>query len=251
MFGFQGFKRLAQREPLASVPAVVERETTPHRQTILVSKEDIYRHAPHSEPVLLLKKGYEVSAEELPRYLKNGARANQFRTKWPDEASPETNPETSPAVERVSLKPGAMHNPLLQPSALRRATRSHKRVLIVEPDQKGLKRIIDCLFICGFSLDKIQPLRVVNHLAWALDKHQPHLLLLDFPTQDIPASLAWLQNLATGPSVTQTIVTLSPHLAMREAEVKWLQRICLEKQIKILAKPVNRFSLNTLLDETE
>src|SRR4051794_33638591 len=50
----------------------------------LVSTEDIYRENKGMAPILLLRKGYEVAPEELPRFIRNGARPHQFLFK-PDD----------------------------------------------------------------------------------------------------------------------------------------------------------------------
>lgn len=219
----------------------------------LVSKEDIYRENKGMAPILLLRKGYEVSMEELPRFIRNGARPHQFLFK-PAEGhevasikAPDTLPQQVKAVRRHGVMDEFNVSPPYRP--LERDPRDKKRVLILEPDQKGLKRLIDCLFICGTPLDKIHTVRMPEQLAWALDKYHPQILIVDYALPNQQTGLELLTGFASLQGIEKIIFTVAPDEPMSDAEIKTLETFSSEKNIKILKKPVSRFTVNRILAE--
>lgn len=242
MFGFRGFGRVAAKQE-ASVP-VAGRQSV-----VLVSKEDIYRPAvggsPSAEPVLLLKKGHAVEADELPRYIKNGAQPSQFQLRYQTET--ETAPHEAD-FQRNHTVQGAT-NPIKDPETANRQSRSRKRVLVLEPEQKSLKRLIDCLFLCGFNLDRIHPLRVPDHLEWSLEKYQPDILIIDYGLQYKGQSgLAMLKSLQDETGGCKIILTLPARPRLAPLEEKLVRKICAGHGIGLLEKPVNRFDMNDVLE---
>jgi hypothetical protein len=238
-----GFIRQRNRELEKSAPAA-------QSAAILVSKEDIYRENRGMEPILLLRKGYEVSQEELPRFIRNGARPNQFHVKQglplePHQSIPipSSRPQAqpSPARKGTSSSIGVPGLPL--------KTKNRHKVLILDADQKSMKRLIDCLFICGTSLDRIHPVRLAEHLPWAIDKHQPQILIVDYHLSGPYTGLEVLVALQQPVGIQQVILTISPRPTLTEDEHRLIQHFCRENNIKILRKPVDRHTLNRLLNE--
>lgn len=113
-----------------------------------------------------------------------------------------------------------------------------------------MKRLIDCLFICGLQLDRIHPVRVSEHLSWALEKYRPQLLVVDYHLQGGQNGLETLTALHKLPGVEKIILTLAPHPILSEAENRLIEEFCREKDIKILSKPVSRYSLNRILQDS-
>jgi hypothetical protein len=221
----------------------------------LVSKEDIYRENKGMTPILLLRKGLEVSPDELPRLIRNGARAHQFLFKPAESHEVATLP--SPASLPHQLKSHRRHDlieelrptPPLAYQPLAADPLQKKRVLILEPDQKSLKRLIDCLFICGTSLDRIHTVRIQDHLAWALDKYQPQILIVDYALPNQKTGLELLANFTALPGIEKIIFTLAPDAPLTAAEIETLETFCPEKNIRILKKPVSRFTVSRILAE--
>lgn len=246
MFGFRGFTRLGQPRFTTGQPNV---ESSDRPVMVLISQEDIYRKSKGSEPVLLLRKGCEVEAGDLPKFIKNGARPHQFRLKYPDEAAvlleePTDFDQIHQALEMVT-------NPITQSESLLRFQRSQKRVLILEPDARSFKRLMDCLFVSGFNLGLINPVGSPQGLAWTLEKHQPHILIVDLDLGKKQNGLELLLSLNRPSHLEQVILTLPERSQLNEAQQNVFYRLCEQKNIKILTKPVNRFALKALLNEPD
>lgn len=236
-----GFVRLNPQN-IKSTPDGVEQE-------ILVSREDIYRNDLAGEPILLLRKGFELTPEELPRFLKSGAQLHQFRHKHSEEPlrSVYQKPQRSEASKPLSR--GAS-NPLereLPPRELPARGLKQKRALIVEPEQKSLKRLIDCLFICGLKLDRIHPVRVVSSAPWAVDKYRPHILVADYSLPGSIDGLTLLQAFSELSYVETLILVVSPTIVLSPEENASIEAIGQQKTVKILSKPVNRFEMQRIL----
>lgn len=240
MFGFirQRNQNLEKSAPAAQSAA------------ILVSKEDIYRENRGMEPILLLRKGLEVSQEELPRFIRNGARPNQFQVKHglPHEHQRAVPIPPSLQGQSVPMRKGTS-SPIGTPPGLPLKPKNRRKVLILDADQKSMKRLIDCLFICGTPLDRIHPVRVAEHLPWAIDKHQPQILVVDYHLSGAYTGLEVLVALQPPIGIQQVILTVSPHPALSDDEHRLIQHFCRENNIKILRKPVDRHTLNRLLHE--
>jgi hypothetical protein len=245
MFGFRGFGRIAKRE--ASVPAAGR------EPMILVTREDIYRPASGANretgPVLLLKKGHALEPEDLPRYIKNGARPSQFQLQYADETHEQAM--HPPEFQRRIPEP-AMANPILDPDTLVRMARARKRVLVLEPDPKSMKRLIDCFFVCGFNLERIHPVRATGHLDWALEKYQPDILVIDYHLQrGGETGLSILESLHSSTANERMILTIGPRPNLSEFEAKRIERLCDESEIAVLPKPINRFMLSHVLNDMQ
>jgi hypothetical protein len=234
-----GFIRLNPNH-LQSHPAAARQET-------LVSSEDIYRFDLGLDPILLLRKGFELSPEELPRFLKSGAQLHQFHYKHSGQSLAK-----APALAHGIHKRTGMGNSIL--ATFKKPKKStqvpYKQALIIEPDQKHLKRLIDCLFVCGVPLDQIHPVRVVSSVPWALEKYRPQILMANYELSNTINGLSLLQILADLSYVETLVLILPPHIALSTEEQTALQRINQKKRIKLLTRPVNRFDLQPLLDET-
>lgn len=234
-----GFMRLNPQN-LKSTPEGVEQE-------ILVSREDIYRRERGSDPILLLRKGFELTADELPRFLKNGAQMHQFGYKH-------SNVPLKPSYSRPG-RPEAMRKPAQwdanQPTGPANLPTGfqQKRVLIVEPNQKDLKRLIDCLFICGLRLDRIHPVRVAANTPWAVEKYRPQILVADLRMMGQLDGLTILQAFTEFSFVERLILTIPAGYTLSTDENQVVQTLKARKNIKILSKPVNRFVLQRILQE--
>lgn len=244
MFGFirQRNRNLKQATPAA------------HSAAILVSKEDIYRENRGMEPILLLRKGYEVSKEELPRFLRNGARPNQFQWKYGlNQELPSANPIPLPPQPqnnrnyRGTTSPiGTPGSPLGHPTP---TVKHRRKTLVLDSDQKSMKRLIDCLFVCGMPLDRIHPVRLAEHLPWAIDKYNPQILVVDYHLSGTYTGLEVLVALPHLSGLNQVILTISPRPVLSKDEEQLIQHFCQENNIKLLRKPVDRHTLNRLLQE--
>jgi hypothetical protein len=260
MFGFQ---RLGKPLDQTSHPAAGS--TT----MILVSKEDIYRNNRGQAPILLLRKGQEVAMENLPKLMQNGVRPEQFSFQYrqPEpvkqapgirtgdsirERSTDHSGSDIPVADLLKKREAfkaAVSNPIM--ASLRTAIpaeRAHKKVLILEPEQKCLKRLIDCLFVCGFNLEKIQPVRIPDHLSWSIERHHPNILMINYQLSGEKNGVALLKSLQRTPGVEHIILTIDPYPTLPMAEEVALRKFCDEKAVKILYKPVSRFALNQLLN---
>lgn len=233
-----GFVRLNPQN-LKSTPDGIEQE-------ILVSREDIYRNDLGGEPILLLRKGFELTPDELPRFLKSGAQMHQFRYKHSDEPLRSTYQKPLRPEARKGLSRG-VSNPLereLPPRGLKQ-----KRALIVEPEQKSLKRLIDCLFICGLKLDRIHPVRVVSNTPWAVEKYRPQILVADYSLPGSIDGLTLLQAFSELSYVETLILAVPPNTILSTEENEIIATLSQQKQFKILSKPVNRFALQRILTD--
>lgn len=245
-----GFIRPKNRDLKTAKPAV-------QSSGILVTREDIYRENKGLEPILLLRKGYEVTPEELPRFIRNGAKPHQFQLKYAAEAlvghqAPQKLPQQPPTTPVPMPVRRSKPLPILSSGVSPiPQTANLKRALILDPDPKSMKRLIDCLFICGIQLDRIHPVRMAEHLGWVGQKYRPHILVVDY---ELPGcSQTGLDILATMqhmPWLERCILTLNPQQAfLSDDEQQAVKTFCQEKNIKILEKPVNRHTLNRLLTE--
>lgn len=243
MFGMERFGKPASdnSRPASASPSLM----------ILVSREDIFRYTAAGEAILLLRKNQEVQPDDLPKLIQHGARPEQFRFQYIERPAPVGRSEHGPEFQR-NHAPEPMSNPITAaPRPVVNGEHARKKVLILEPEQKNLKRLIDCLFVCGFDLNRIHPLRISNHLAWALERHQPDILIVDYHMQDGGGGVSLLNALHKPPGMEQMILTLDTSRPLPLAEEVAIRKLCDEKAIKILYKPVNRFSLKQLLQEQE
>ncbi len=229
-----GFVRLNPQN-LKSTPVGIEQE-------ILVTREDIYRQMQGMEPILLLRKGFELTPEELPRFLKSGAQMHQFNYKNSQQPlRPQYQKPARPEKARNGLQRGTS-NPIELGQHL-------KRALIIEPEQKSMKRLIDCLFICGLRLDRIHPVRVISNTPWAVEKYRPDVLMADYELPGSIDGLTLLMAFAELSYVDTLILTVPSDFILSEEENQRLAAMDPQKKIKILTKPVNRFALHRILTE--
>lgn len=216
------------------------------RQDILVSSEDIYRFDRGLEPILLLRKGFELTPEELPRFLKSGAQPHQFHYKHTGHSLAK-----APVNTQDIRRQHGMGNSILNPfKRLQKSTQiPYKQALIIEPDHKHMKRLVDCLFVCGIPLDQIHPVRVISSVPWAVEKYRPQILVANYELSNPIDGLSLLQIFA-GLSFVETLILITPpHIDLSDEEQVALQRINQNKRIKLLTRPVNRFDLQLLLNE--
>lgn len=259
---------------------------------VLVSQEDIYGRGHRRQPILLLRKGQEIPAHDLPKLIQNGIRPDQVRFQYATDSA-DTDPVSAWDEHALYRKPGGMTPPgnippirpqSLQPPSVSQpdfaahpyesyqtydgkpshTERGRQTVLLLEPDPKSLKRLIDCLFGCGFSLSRIHPLRIPAHLSWALERHQPDILIADYRFIAAEGGLTALRNrLSTGASPERIILTLDPHtMHMDSGQIGYdasplsfgfsldeNERDVGSGLVQILRKPVSRFAMKRLLTE--
>jgi hypothetical protein len=151
---------------------------------VLICQEDIFHPGSRRKPILLLSKGQEISTRDLPKLIMHGVQPEQFRFK-PEETEeiPFEEVDEKPfsqavatAVEKTkaaTVEAGGSSSIAWRPLGKRRA----HTVVILESDPKILKRLIDCLFVCGYDLNKIHPVGVAANLAWTLERYKPDLLI--------------------------------------------------------------------------
>lgn len=213
----------------------------------LISREDIYRESKGMPPILLLRKGYEVSPTELPRFIRNGARPHQFLFKPADDLEHNPLPQPFDRIPRQEfleeISAGAFDTSLQTPP------RHKQRVLILEPDAKNLKRLIDCLFICGVPLDRIHSVRMPEQLAWAVEKYRPHLLVVDYHLPSGKTGLELLAGFNSLYNASRIIFTLEANASLSNLEKKAFELAAPRLSIQLLKKPVSRFTVNRLLAE--
>lgn len=253
MFGLGGFTRSnPAKKPERQLFAPKKKPGEPSPPFKLISNEDIYRIIKRSksdragEPVLLLKKGIEVEPEQLHRLMKNGVSPSQFRIRQADsEALPE-------AAAWGVFEGAAATNPLLEVSAgLVRTLRGRKRALVLDSEPKSMRRLTDCLFMCGFQLDNIHPVRIASSLNWALQKYLPHLLVVDYQLSGKQNGIQILQTMYPALSALEQVILTVPSLSTLPAwEVRRLQAFCESRNVSLLPKPLNRFALKQILDES-
>jgi hypothetical protein len=237
-----GFVRLNPQN-LKSTPAGLQQE-------ILVTSEDIYRQDHGLEPILLLRKGFELTPDELPKFLKSGARAHQFYYKHTGKTlNPDYQKLRAQKQDRPPLARG-MSNPMAHGAVRAIPGIQQKRALIVEPDQKNLKRLIDCLFICGLKLDRIHPVRVVSSVPWAMEKYRPQILIANYELSSSIDGLTLLQAFAQFSCVETLILTLPIGHLLSLEENAAIEALSHQISIKILSKPVSRFALKHILNNS-
>lgn len=213
----------------------------------LVSMEDIYRENKGMAPILLLRKGYEVSPEELPRFIRNGARPHQFLFKPADDLEWKPIPHQFKEVRRQELLAefGSGSFDSTRPAP----PRQKQRILILEHDAKSLKRLIDCLFICGVPLDRIHTVRLSEQLDWAIAKYRPHVLMVGYHLPNGQSGLELLAGFHSLYNVSRIIFTLEPNTVLNEREKNALESTGNSPSVQLLEKPASRFTVNRLLAE--
>jgi hypothetical protein len=253
-----GFLHQSNRDtmPVISPPSVSYSTSSTELPGILVSKEDIYRENKGMAPILLLRKGLEVSMEELPRFIRNGARPQQFEFK-PAEQEFADEPGNNLTNYALSHQLRALHRQAFleelneTPYPPESGDPRHKKqVLVLEPDQKSLKRLVDCLFICGTPLDKIHSIRLPEQLGWAIDKYQPELLVIDYAFCMSGQGLQQLAGLAAGTSFAAIVFTLAQGIVLSPESTQKIQNACPAQTVRFLEKPVSRFTVYRLLADT-
>ncbi len=265
MFGFERIGKRAQR--FSFPPLGTDDMEGLEGLMTLVSKEDIYRDLSGATPTLLLRKGQVVQSADLSKLIQNGARPDQFRlqSQRDDEGAPQTyrSVELAPVFVETAAQTG-MSNPIVpkeialpaapppsRPTMGSHVSRAHRRVMILEPAQKAMKRLTDCLFACGFKLDNIHPVRIPAQLEWSLKRHQPDLLVLDYHLDGNAQGLILLTQMNLSRLDCEIVVTVDAE-TLNPAEIitleKYLKAASPQKAIKILYKPINRFAMDQLLD---
>lgn len=260
MFGFPNF---GKKQAPVSVPVAAA------GKLVLVSQEDIYRpdqaglqRDQKRQPILLLRKGQEIAAHDLPKLIQNGVRPDQVSFQYAENGTPFQLFDT--AISTAAANKTAASTPVISASkkieapvsvpvtpVSNRATppshppmgRHQQEVLILESDPKQMKRLIDCLFVCGFDLNRIHPLRISNHLSWALRRHQPDVLIADYKLFMAENREGELSPENTPPRI---IITTDANAA--PFDLHQLQWPAHEDQIvQVLPKPISRFAVKRLL----
>jgi hypothetical protein len=117
----------------------------------------------------------------------------------------------------------------------------------MDTQPKSLKRTVDCLFKCGFSLDRIHPVRVADYFHWAIKKYDPDLLMVSYTQTGSLTGLDLLVSLPNLSAIQTVILLLSDTTDISPVEMQLIVDTCEEKKIKIVSKPVSRFVLKDLL----
>ncbi|MBY0403101.1 MAG: hypothetical protein K2X66_04325, partial [Cyanobacteria bacterium] len=128
-------------------------------------------------------------------------------------------------------------------------------VVIYDLDDRGLKRMSNCLTSCDFPFNHIHPVPTVEHLTWALSKYKPTFLFMDFipyapGTREQP-SLAQLMKMVENYTATSDVPLEHVILTTKvPSDQDTLRQEMIELahyyHAKIIFKPVNRFSLSEI-----
>jgi hypothetical protein len=230
-------------KPIRSNPKTLALESV--KDLMLVSQEDIFRPGRRKAPILLLSKGQEISAKDLPKLILHGVQPEQFRFKT------EATAQALLAEEDSTMDAGQTMTELLtktEPSTVRPwrspGERRNQTVVILEPDSKTLKRIIDCLFVCGFDLNRIHPVRMAANLNWTLRRYEPDLVITD---AELLADGLSSESHTLFP--TQLIITFAGPIPLKDAITE--VRLTHGAIAQCLYKPITRFSLRQILAQTE
>ena len=248
MFGFPQF---GKKQAPVTVPAAA----LDAGRLVLISQEDIYRHDQRRQPILLLRKGQEIAAHDLPKLIQNGVRPDQVSFQYAENGTPfqlpisdiSTAPVSKPEVSLSTASFSKDHAPVTPPPAIKTAIPSMGRrqqdVLVLESNPKQMKRLIDCLFLCGFDLNRIHPLRISSHLSWALRRHQPDMLIADYEQlieENIKGELS-AENCP--PHIILTMDT--KNLPTAAHRLQWPGSE--EQIVQTLLNPASRFAMKRLL----
>jgi hypothetical protein len=218
----------------------------------LTSKHDIYNHD-HS--VLLIRAGQTVNAELLPKLLNFGvsprdfsyvgtpanqaqASATPIALPLPAARMPVTRPETHRELSpEVAAFAAGLQPPLTSPQ---------RKILILDPDDRGIGRLTDCLVACGIPLHDIHPVRMVEHLTWAVRKYQPEMLFIDFNLGKGRHGFEVIRYIADSgldPAVVLTLQLMPEKVALREKILAAAETL----HASVLFKPINRYDLYRIL----
>jgi len=240
----RGKKRLMAHQQRKKPLAKVGQTLGSFKDFTLICQEDIFHPKSRRKPVLLLSKGQEISTRDLPKLILHGVQPEQFRFKA-EEADEAAMEELQIAgvlastLENIqvpdSLEDTGSNSLAWRPVGKRRT----QTVVVLESNPKILKRLIDCLFVCGFDLNKIHPVGVAANLGWSLKRYEPDLLIGSAP----------LLSEALG---SDTLKLLPKQLIMTLTDTPGTQPL---SQVTLangtvahcLYKPITRFSLRQLL----
>ena len=222
---------------------------------------DVRAHGTNdAEPVLLLKKGASMALSDLPKLLRNGVNIRQvsLQVHNPETGESKPLPKDIPPQALADLArfqqfdmspPGESQSVPAAPSSLQKPESARfRRVMVVESDQKQLKRIMDCLFLCGFHPGQIHPVRMTRSLDWAVAKHQPDVLLVNYHLSPNATGMAMLAAIRKQlPPHAQIVVTLPIPSGRNPDENKLIQTLCADWNIQIVYRPMNRFALKKVM----
>jgi hypothetical protein len=206
----------------------------------LVCTEDIYVPG---QDVLLLKAGQVVQAGQIATLLKYGISPKQFRF---EGDIPEGLALPPHVLKSAHLDDPATIDKALDTRAFLR--NCHKTIMVVDHDDRSLRRTIDNLLSCGVPLHKIHPIRVEAHLNWALEKYQPDLLMLDFAING-----SWVykhdlvQRVGSLHKAVNQVVLMVRDQSRSEGAREALNYLTQDMGIRVIYKPLHRAQLKPLL----
>jgi hypothetical protein len=137
---------------------------------------------------------------------------------------------------------------ILQSQKPKKRTMSHHQVVVLEPDEKALKRLTHCLVACGIRESRIRSVRLPHHVGYAIDKYKPTLVFLDFMNGPDSMGVQTLRRLKPLPCVQHWNLLMSlpaEDLSLREKVKETLQK----DNLSVFYKPINRFELLSMLNE--
>jgi hypothetical protein len=217
-------------------------------QFTLVAKEDIF-YTQEDVPVLLMKAGQGVDIHQVAKLIKFGVQPEQFiLSEDPTSTLPHNIFE---AITDSLSKDAEITSDGLPGKPLYFQKGAKDKILILDSDERSIKRLSDCLKGYGIPLVNLHPLTNSQHLFWAVERYEPHILFIDFNP--------YLQNKSQLASLPETMMTLKSYPFIREVvltaflrpdqeEVRQdLQNLAKYYGAKVLLKPVNRFALSDVL----
>jgi hypothetical protein len=237
------------RNPAGLKNSGMDRHDLNWEQFTLVAKEDIF-YTQDDMPVLLMKAGQGVDIHQVAKLIKFGVLPEQFiLSEDPTSNLPQN---IFDAITNDLSKDAEITSDGLPGKPLYFQKGAKDKILVLDGDERSIKRLSDCLKGYGIPLVNIHPLTNSQHLFWAVERYEPHILFIDFNP--------YLQNKSQMASLPETMMTLKSYPFIREVvltaflrpdqeEIRQdLQNLAKYYGAKVLLKPVNRFALSDVLN---
>lgn len=222
---------------LMADPVAAEKKVEP--SLTLVSKEDIY-YRKGNHPVLLMKAGQEVQVELIPKLLKFGIQPEQFLMAPKSDLDSALLTAALPEARRMMTPPSAYSGS----SVVRNSPWARKTFAVYEPDDRCMKRVLDCLTLYGIPNGNVHPVVRQDHLMRTLEKNQPEVLLYDFVLDpDSPAITKTIQALRRYDSL-QCLILMMHVPSQKDSLRQEVMELVKANHASVLFKPINRFQLS-------
>jgi hypothetical protein len=217
----------------------------------LVSRHDIYDA---NQTVLLMKGGTRVSRHLLAKLLGFGVSPNAFQFQDLEGKPLERQADLLRQIAQKRLQSPVKVEPSLRSGMHQEAPRQNfsvnQRVLILEPDEKTIERLTDCLLYNQFQLDHIHPVRSKERLDWALKKYRPDVVFVAFNLGEGAHGLETLRYLRSLSQTQKLVLTVEVPSGKPDIRRK-LNKTVMYYNANILFKPINRYMLRDLFESLD